>query len=126
MFGTMRKERLGAILFVLALAIQFLQPGARLAARFEQTDVAGLSAIICQAADGADRARAPQRSGHADHGACLFCQSFCDGVAPLHWRAVLTQTPLVGAGDALPPGYDGVPAPSVVSYAARPRGPPIA
>lgn len=81
----MRRNWLTILLFALALAIQAFAPAAAHVAT--QAGATSVVEEICLKDAGSTQPM--QTPGHLKvHGLCLFCQSYCDGVAPLAARAV--------------------------------------
>lgn len=119
----MRRNWLTILLFALALAVQALAPAAAHVASAGITASAASDETCFTNVGSTDRTQAPGHlKGHRD--ACLFCQSYCDGAAPLGARVIhLGKAPVqwtalfwTVADRALPtPQYD---------YSRQARGPP--
>jgi len=82
----MRRNWLTTLLFALALAVQAIAPAVAHVA--SQTGASSAIKEVCfKSAAPIEPAQTP---GHlkSRHDLCLFCQSYCDGVAPLAARAI--------------------------------------
>ncbi|MGD9543510.1 MAG: DUF2946 family protein [Methylocystis sp.] len=82
----MRRNWLTVLLFALALTVQALAPAAaHVAPRLGAGDVIKAFCLNDVAASDDDQGPARVKS-HRD--ACLFCQTYCNGVAPLAARVI--------------------------------------
>ncbi|MGJ0504250.1 MAG: DUF2946 family protein [Methylocystis sp.] len=82
----MRRNWLTVLLFALALTVQAFAPAAaRVASQLGAGDA--VSEFCLNDVASSDQSQAPAHlKGHRD--ACLFCQSYCDGAAPLATRVI--------------------------------------
>lgn len=82
----MRRNWLTVLLFALALSVQAFAPAAaHVASRMGAGDAVNEFCFTDIASSGQSQDPAHLKS-HRD--ACLFCQSYCDGVAPLAARTI--------------------------------------
>lgn len=82
----MRRNWLTVLLFAFALTLQALAPAAgHVASRMGAGDAVK---ELCFADIGADDQSQDPASTKGRRQACLFCQSYCDGVAPLAARVI--------------------------------------